>query len=86
MAGRWPQGMTAAQRQQARETLTGWHAGHGHDEGHEMRKMGSSACAIGSCTSCDAEEPGAPGCPCECHDARADEVAARTVAWRAAAR
>src|SRR5579859_4343250 len=86
MPDRWPQGMTAAQREQRRELLMEWYADHGHDEGHEMRKMASSACAIGSHGSCGGEEPGAPGCPCECHDARADEVAAKTAALRAAAR
>ena len=85
MTGRWQQGMAAAQRQQAREALTGWYADRGHDEEHEMRKMASSACATGMCSACTGEEPGGPGCPHECHDARAGEVAARTAALRAAA-
>ena len=82
MADRWQQGMTATDRKQCRELLTEWFADHGYDEDHELRKLGSSACAVGSCGSCEAELPGGTGCPHECHDARADEIAELTAAWR----
>lgn len=83
MPGQWRQGLTRTEREQGRATLADWLSGHGYDEDHEMRRLGSPACATGSCSSCDAEMSGGAGCPHECHDARADEVAAMTERWRA---
>jgi hypothetical protein len=82
MPGQWQQGLAQAARRHSRAELAEWLADHGYDEEHEMRKLGSPACATGSCASCDREEPGGSGCPHGCHDATADETAARTAAWR----
>ena len=80
MLGSWRQGLTLAERRDLRDLLAEWYADHGHDEDVALRRISGGGCAgpPGPHEPCSNEQPGGAGCPCECHDPMADEMAALT--------